>query len=677
MKCPSCAATIGALDRVCQYCGTEIPATVSPSVASVANEQPPSAPSAASLVEKLQEDLAALAQRPFASRTRTILVGLLTPPTLGLAFIVDTAIRVFSRQGESASRLVLSIDEGIRKIRTAYKHNPDLMTQAKKAETELAGHHAARHSARMAFLVSAAASLALIIIVLLVGAWRASREVDRKADNLRTTIAKVSTGDLPAALDLLTKLSDAERREIARSDEFAAVALQLLKGQDAEAMETAKRIPDAAARAKALNYISPRLIEAAVNAKDFPAALNAAAMLSPESLRKSTEDSIRSQQAKHLVETDRLGEAKQVVARIDNAEMRAQPVALVKEMEDARKTGKPVEPVVAIFIANRIGTIGDGELRALEDYITGRITEINVRVISSETALHAVSGMIPGAKANALDSQLTDSTSAVRLAEALGATHLLQVTITGFDSNRKTIDAYGVKTINDERTARVTYKILDGGNGASMAADTVSVTKMVQQSNGLSDQRSDMLNGMLAEAGAKVAESLKRQIDRGKITGSTKADMATVSFTTELADIYIPDVRIGDENAISIASSRFKVSVLAATIEVDGMAVGTIPGKIDTRSGLHKVRVVREGYKPWERFVNCKEGQKLNVALEMTDAGFARWLEATAFINALKNGARLTDGEVTVLQGKAKLLEQSGFKVDTKEGVHVTNKSLF
>jgi hypothetical protein len=341
---------------------------------------------------------------------------------------------------------------------------------------------------------------------------------------------------------------------------------------------------------------------------------------------------------------------------------------------------KPAGVTVAIFTANRAGEVGDNELGALEDYITGKVTELNVHVISGETALNAVAGMAPGAKANALDAQMADSTSAVRLAQALGATHLLQVTITGFDSNKQTINAYGVKAINDERTARVTYKILDGNTGASLAADTVRATKVVQQSSGgLSDDRSSLLNDLLAEAAGKVATSLKRQIDRGRLTTSEGAGNVTVNFTTELADLYIPDVRIDKDNTVRMSEDKLKVSAVA-TIEVDGLAVGTAPGKLTVKPGLHKLRVVREGYKPWERTVNFTNGQTLNVGLEMSEAGYARWKESTAFINDLKNGAKLTDGQVKVLEGQAKMFENSGFKVNTKEGITINagpTRSLF
>lgn len=337
--------------------------------------------------------------------------------------------------------------------------------------------------------------------------------------------------------------------------------------------------------------------------------------------------------------------------------------------DEVPKPAKPSEYTVAIFVANRAGKVGDAELGALEDYVTARVTDLNLHVISGETALNAVADMAPGAKENELDAQLAKSTSAVRLAETLGATYLLQVTLSGFDSNKKSIDAYGVKTVNDERTVRVTYKILDGTTGGSLAADTVRVSKTYQQAAGLNEDRSSVVNDLLDEAAQKVAGSLKRQIDRGRITPSAAQGLATVTLTTELTDVFVPDVRIDAENTVNISESKFKVSALAATVEVDGIAVGTAPGQIEVKAGLHKLRVVREGFKPWERTVNFKNGQKLNVGLEMSEAGYARWQDATAFMNDLKNGAKLTDAQVKALEGRAKMLENSGYKVNSSEGV--------
>lgn len=347
-------------------------------------------------------------------------------------------------------------------------------------------------------------------------------------------------------------------------------------------------------------------------------------------------------------------------------------------VQEGSSTGDDVY-TVAIFATSRGGTVADGERRALEDYVAASVTSKGIRVVSMETALEAVAGMAPGANADALDARLALSTSAVRLAQVLGATHLLHVTLAGLQSHRRAISAYGVATKNDEHTLRVTYKILDGNTGASLAADTVRATKSIQTTRELGDASSGRIDDLLEEAAEKVATSMKRQLERGALTRSEDRGMVTVEIETEVGEVFVPDIRIGESNIISITERRHKVSAVTATVEIDGIAIGTAPGKIEARAGLHKLRVVREGFKPWGRTVNLSQGQRLSVVLEMTAATYVRWQEATRFIGDLENGARLTDAQVKVLEGQARMLEQSGFRVnvDTKEGISVAHRSIF
>lgn len=346
-----------------------------------------------------------------------------------------------------------------------------------------------------------------------------------------------------------------------------------------------------------------------------------------------------------------------------------------KERESVSKTYK-----AAVFVSNRAGAAYDGKIDALEDYVAARVTDLGVNVISREIASDAVAKIDPGAPANALDAALAQNSSALRLAQTLGADYILQVTLTGFEANQRKIDAYGVKAANEERTLRVTYKVIDGTTGGSLTADTVKVSKLVQQTDTSKESQTEGLDDLLDQASVKVAASLKSRIERGRIAAPSAAQgLVAVTLNTEAADLTVPDVRIGVENTVTISESKLKVSALSATVEVDGIAVGSAPGKITVKPGLSKLRVTRAGFKPYERTVNFVNGQTLNIALELSDEGYARWKDSTAFFNDLKNGAKLTDAEVKVLEGKAKSLEQSGFKVDTKDAPAITieNRSLF
>lgn len=346
-------------------------------------------------------------------------------------------------------------------------------------------------------------------------------------------------------------------------------------------------------------------------------------------------------------------------------------------VRETETVGQPDSYKTAIFVTNRAGKAQDDKVGALEDYITSRVTDQGFTVISRETALNAVSQLDPNAHGNELDAKLADSTSAVRLAQTLGADYLLQVSLSGFDAKQRNIDAYGVKTTSEERTVRVSYKILDGTTGGSLVADTVKATTTVQQTGTSGEDHSDVLNDLLDEAAQKVAVSLKQKLHRRTLATSAAQELVTVTIRTEAADMMIPDVRINGENTVTISESKFKVIPLSVNVEIDGISVGSAPGEIQTRRGLHKLRVTREGFQPWERTVNFTNGQTLSVALQMSEAGYARWKDATGFINELKNGAKLTDAKVKELEGKAKMLEQSGIKVDTKEGIRVDSRSLF
>lgn len=345
----------------------------------------------------------------------------------------------------------------------------------------------------------------------------------------------------------------------------------------------------------------------------------------------------------------------------------------------AAQVSPPTSYKAAIFVSNRAGSPYDDKLGTLEDLVIGGVTDQGITVISRETALSAVGSLSPNAQENELDQLLSQGTSAVRLAQNLGADYLLQVTLTSVGTKKNTINAYGVNTTNVEETVRVGYKILDGTTGGSLTADTVKATRTVQQSKTAGEDNAGVLDDLLEEAARKVALSLKNRIARGRIAApAAAASLVNLSIRTEAADLMIPDVRVGPENTVSISESKFKVVPLAASVEIDGIAVGTAPGVFQVRPGLSKIRVTREGFAPWERTINVTNELKLTATLVMSADGYARWQDATAFINVLKNGAKLTDAEVKVLEGQARMFEQSGFKVDTKEAPHIEDhRSIF
>lgn len=343
---------------------------------------------------------------------------------------------------------------------------------------------------------------------------------------------------------------------------------------------------------------------------------------------------------------------------------------VVRETESSAKTYKAV-----IFVTNRAEALYDKKISSLEDYISSQVTDLGFNVLSREVVVDSLRKFDPETAskprpADSLDSQLTDQSSALRLAQNMGVDYIIQASIAGVTNKENKIDAYGVKATSQERTLRVTYKILDASAGGSLTGDTVRVTAKGQQTTAASTDNAAPIDELLDEAAQKITEGLKTRVAQNRIAPAVaKANFVNVTIQLEAADLLIPDVRIGAENIISISESKHRIAPLNATVELDGVAIGTAPGKVSLRPGFSKLRITREGFKTWERTVNAVEGQTLTVALAMSDAGYARWRDATAFINNLKNGAKLTDGQVKVLEGAGKMLSESFSRMDTKENV--------
>ena len=338
------------------------------------------------------------------------------------------------------------------------------------------------------------------------------------------------------------------------------------------------------------------------------------------------------------------------------------------EREAASKTF-----TAAIVISNRAGKAYDDKIAVLEDLLSARLTDLGFSLLSREVVVDNLRKFDPNTAsaprpADSLDAQLTDQSSALRLAQNMGADYIVQASITSYAATKREVKAYGNNISNYEYTLRVTYKILDAAGGGSLTGDVAKATRTEQATAGSSSEVQGVFDDLLDEATTQVTASLRTRVAAGRIAApKASAKLVTITISPEAADLFIPDVRINAENVVTVGESKFKVTPLNATVEVDGVAVGTAPGKITLRPGFSKLRISREGFDTWERTISASEGQVLTVAMKMSDAGYNRFKDATAFINDLKNGAKLTDGQVKVLEGQAKSLENSFFKVDTKE----------
>ena len=320
---------------------------------------------------------------------------------------------------------------------------------------------------------------------------------------------------------------------------------------------------------------------------------------------------------------------------------------------------------------------GGDQIAQLEDLLTARLADLGFQLISRELVVSNLRSFVPaGAPADAesakasraAEAAFLDQSSALRLAQNLGADYVLHASIVSCTKAKRTVNAYGQRLENTDYTLRVAYKVLDAQAGGALTGDVVKSVRSEQANANASSDAGGVHQDLLDDASQQIVSSLRTRRDAGRIAAAKPAAKAvTITLNVEAADLYIPDVRVSSDNVVTLGDAKFKVAPLAATAEVDGVAVGTAPGKITLKPGFSRLRLSREGFQPWERTINASEGQVLTIAMTMSEDGLRRFRESTAFLDTLRNGAKLTDAEVKVLEGHAKSLENSFFRVDTKE----------
>ena len=279
-----------------------------------------------------------------------------------------------------------------------------------------------------------------------------------------------------------------------------------------------------------------------------------------------------------------------------------------------------------------------------------------------------------------LDQALSDSTSALRLAQNLGADFILIPSLTTYGTERKAYTGDGISTVNVTHTLRVSCKIVEAGAGGAIKGDTATATKTIRQSGNLSVDSSEVINELLDDAAGQLADALVQ--NAGSLpTEVAKASMVNFSIACSMTDIKdqpitVPNVQVTADKRVVKTNAPIEVQPLDVTVELDGIAIGSAPGTFQAFPGLHKLRLSREGFKDWERTVNVYAGQKLRVALQMSDEGFARWQENLAFLQLLQDDRKLTDAEVKRIEGIAKFFSESHYRVDTKENVKIYKSLL-
>lgn len=257
---------------------------------------------------------------------------------------------------------------------------------------------------------------------------------------------------------------------------------------------------------------------------------------------------------------------------------------------------------VAVFARNRTKEAAlTEELPAIVDRMSAAFAEIeDFEVIETTLA----------------DEEFNKGGSAARLAQLCGADYVAEISVVGATKASRNISGRLATVF----TLKMAMKVSDAAGKSVDGFPTWSRQYPVMDASGsvntyyemLLDQWGEELSSKVAEKAAKWRKA------------DVSASLATCHISTTI-DSTIAELEEKLNGVPGEQKVELRRVVGGASIAIDGAVIGSAPGDFQIAKGLHKIKVEREWMKPYEATVNITDGFTLEVALEFSDAGIAKW----------------------------------------------------
>ncbi len=287
-------------------------------------------------------------------------------------------------------------------------------------------------------------------------------------------------------------------------------------------------------------------------------------------------------------------------------------------------------PKIAIFVKNNTTVRGlDDKVDGVRDILAAELAGAGLTVLDKAEITDSFTRFKVTAaeeKAGLVDGLLTGA-STVNVGKMLGCDYILAVAI---NRASHTSRVAGDKPVT-VYTLGVSWKASETANGAAVDGKGVwpngklPVPGQYAGDDEALNYYSDLADRWAEETAMQLAER-KNMWCR---TAPADAQMAEFTVSTTIDELVN-----GLENGVRGPNElldEMRHLVGGATVFVDGLAVGGSPGTFKAPAGIHTLRVEREWMKPWEKPVNIAQGAAFKVALELSDAGMARYKSLEAF----------------------------------------------
>jgi len=187
---------------------------------------------------------------------------------------------------------------------------------------------------------------------------------------------------------------------------------------------------------------------------------------------------------------------------------------------------------------------------------------------------------------------IKQKSSALRMSQMIGTDYILITDLEDVEVNNIRDIVYG-NQINDLMiTTEVAVKILDGMEGGSILAENIRIKKRLH-----GDEKTEFTKEDISQSLPILMKQAAEDISK-KILGNIKK---------------IKEFKKMKSNPVHFL---IKTNVKNVTVELDGVMIGTAPGKLQALPGLHRIKLTKDGYRSFEKYINIFDNLVINVSLE-------------------------------------------------------------
>ena len=262
--------------------------------------------------------------------------------------------------------------------------------------------------------------------------------------------------------------------------------------------------------------------------------------------------------------------------------------------------GLAADRKIAVFVQNKSGVPAlDAQLGNVRERIVAAFAEVDgFQVVDSTLAADAF-----------LESP--------NIAKAVGCDYAAVATILRAGATKRNLNG----RLNTVFSLRMAFKVTDA-NGVSVDGMPTWTEKLpVLDADSDPTEYYDTLLDRW-ESDMTVAVATKA----AKWREPAATDAALVKFHVQTSvDRTISELESQTKGASGEQLQELRKVVGGASVELDGVVIGSAPGEFATTKGLHKLRVTRPWMDPYEATVSIQDGTSLDLALEMSDEGVRKW----------------------------------------------------